>query len=237
MLQVATATLSFLLSAAPAAGVAYLREAQALYNSQDYEACLARIDQARKAPVAGDEAQVEFVGALCSSQLGKFADAESFFRLALRIDKSLVLPGDVSPKIRATFEKARAAIEKEAPQPPQELVNDEPRKPPADPKNPPAEPRPDLHVTPPGSASSSLSAPAWVAIGAGSSTAVAGAVGIIFGVLASSAAASAASAPTDIAFGQRVAEARAQQTTANVAWGVAAALAVATGIATGVTLW
>ncbi|MBI3184784.1 MAG: hypothetical protein HYZ28_21820 [Myxococcales bacterium] len=113
-------TLAALLALGPAASFAlgkevqkYLRAAATLYENLEYEKALQQIERAKaKSEGAEDDAAISFYEGVVLADLGKEEEALTAFKLGLSMDPEASLPLEVSPKVEATFEKARQHVKK-----------------------------------------------------------------------------------------------------------------------------
>ena len=92
----------------------YLDAGVRLYNDLEYEVAL---DQLKKA--VGDspaqDIQIALYRGMVRFELSLLAEAEMDFKVALALDQEAKLPGHVSPKMSALFEKSRAEIARSRP--------------------------------------------------------------------------------------------------------------------------
>jgi tetratricopeptide (TPR) repeat protein len=91
----------------------YLQAAATLYENLEYEKALKQIDRARgKANGAEDDTQISLYEGIVLSDMGKEEKALTAFKTGLSLDPEVKLPLEVSPKVEAVFEKARANVKK-----------------------------------------------------------------------------------------------------------------------------
>lgn len=150
----------------------YLSHGRIFYEEFEYAQCLVALDHAlRDQPTPEQTVSIQIYSGLCHYHLGQLEDAESAFRIALRLDRAARLPPLSSPKIQRFFEE----IAKELPRP---IPEDEPVRVKLAPSPAPAE-NPAFALAP-STRTRNLLLPAGLAGGA----AVSGVVGAIFGTLA-----------------------------------------------------
>ncbi|MBI5547153.1 MAG: hypothetical protein HY901_25005 [Deltaproteobacteria bacterium] len=87
----------------------FLAAAMRLYRDLEYESALAKLKRAQQQPdnTPAEEVQIDLYLGLIEFELGDTDAAQSAFKRALAQDGTAVLPGGVSPKVSAAFEKAR----------------------------------------------------------------------------------------------------------------------------------
>lgn len=211
--------LSLVLSAQPNP---FLAQAKELYQTLDFEKCVARLGQASTQwQSSKDELRdIEIYSGLCHFNLGHSREASEHFRTALRIDEATDLPPYTSPKAVDLFLKVKKALQAPPePMPDSDLPPDAPRKTTLEPKVPAGPTEPGVFEKHP--------LPMGFGIGAG----VALAVGVGLGVNARNLSIQANEARTDQEFGLKADAARANATGANVAYVLAAGAAATAVIA------
>lgn len=91
----------------------YLNAAANMYENLEYEKALQQIERARKkATTAADDAAIALYQGIVLSDMGKEEKALTAFKTGLSFDPDAKLPLDVSPKVEAIFERARASVKK-----------------------------------------------------------------------------------------------------------------------------
>lgn len=204
----------------------FLAEAKTLYESLDFERCLARLDQASKKWTSTPKElfEIEVYSGLARFNLGQEPQAREHFRVAQRIDPAGELPPYSSPKaVDLWLEVKQSLVPKPPPFPDADLPDDAPR-------------RTDLKPTPtpapaPLTATPRLEWRRHAAPVALSIVAAAGlAAGIGLGVHAKSLEGQANAAYYESDFRSLGNAARANAIGADVAYGVAIAAAVTAGI-------
>jgi tetratricopeptide (TPR) repeat protein len=91
----------------------YLNTAITLYENLEYEKALKQLKNARqKAKGADDEAKVGLLEGVVLADMGREEKALTAFKEAFSVDLEAKLPVEVSPKVQAVAEKARANVRK-----------------------------------------------------------------------------------------------------------------------------
>jgi tetratricopeptide (TPR) repeat protein len=209
------------LLAAP--GNPFLAQARELYQSLDFERCVARLEQASTQwQSTKDELRdVELYGGLCHLSLGHRKEAAEHFRTALRIDEAADLPPYSSPKAVDLFLEMKKSLQAPpAPLPEDDLPPDAPKATRLEPQRPAPSPAGPSFVE---------RRPVTTALGI--TTAVAFAVGLGLGVNARNLSIQANEARVDAEFAEKASAAGANATGANIAYGVASAALVGAIIA------
>lgn len=94
----------------------YLRAATTLYENLEYEKALKQIERARgQSTGAEDDAAIALYEGIVFSDLGNEEKATTAFQTGLSLEPEAKLPLEVSPKVKAIFEKARANVQRLAP--------------------------------------------------------------------------------------------------------------------------
>jgi hypothetical protein len=200
----------------------FLLQAKELYQSLDFERCVARLEQASTQwQSTKDELRdVELYGGLCHLSLGHRKEAAEHFRTALRIDEGADLPPYSSPKAVDLFLKVKKSLQAPpAPMPEDDLPPDAPRATTLEPTK----------VNPATAPSFIERRPVTTALGL--TTGIAFAVGLGLGVNARNLSIQANESRFEAEFQEKAAAARANATGANVAYGLAAAALVGAIIA------
>jgi hypothetical protein len=201
----------------------FLLQAKELYQSLDFERCVARLEQASTQwQSTKDELRdVELYGGLCHLSLGHRKEAAEHFRTALRIDEGADLPPYSSPKAVDLFLKVKKSLQAPpAPLPEDDLPPDAPRATTLEPSTVPvARPSPSFIERRP------------LTTALGLTTGIAFAVGLGLGVNARNLSIQANEARFEAEFQEKAAAARANATGANIAYGLAAAALVGAIIA------
>lgn len=90
----------------------YLNTAITLYENLEYEKALRQIKNARaKAAGPDDEARIALLEGVVLADMGR-EEALTAFKTAFSVDLEAQLPVEVSPKVQAVAEKARASVRK-----------------------------------------------------------------------------------------------------------------------------
>lgn len=101
LLLVFSATPAF---AQPPRALEFAIEAEALYQSLEYEQCLKSVDKGRRAQgSAKDRSEVELFAGLCEHGLGRGEQAARRFQRAAKLNPGIRLPVYVSPKVQEFF--------------------------------------------------------------------------------------------------------------------------------------
>lgn len=91
----------------------YLNTAITLYENLEYEKALKQLKNARKkASGPDDEAKVSLLEGVVLADMGREEKALTAFKTAFAVDLEAKLPVEVSPKVAAVAEKARANVRK-----------------------------------------------------------------------------------------------------------------------------
>lgn len=91
----------------------YMRTAITLYENLEYEKALKQLRSARlKSAGPDDEAQIALLEGIVLADMGKEDKADTAFKTAFSVNLEAKLPVDVSPKVLAIAEKARANVRK-----------------------------------------------------------------------------------------------------------------------------
>lgn len=91
----------------------YLQTAITLYENLDYEKALKQLKHARtRATGADDEAKLSLLEGVILADMGKEERALTAFKTGFSVDVEAKLPVEVSPKVQAIAEKARANVRK-----------------------------------------------------------------------------------------------------------------------------
>ena len=91
----------------------YLNTAITLYENLEYEKALKQLKNARqKASGPDDEAKVSLLEAIVLADMGREEKALTAFKTAFSVDLEAKLPVEVSPKVQAVADKARANVRK-----------------------------------------------------------------------------------------------------------------------------
>jgi tetratricopeptide (TPR) repeat protein len=89
----------------------YLNTAITLYENLEYEKALKQLKTARtKAKGADDEAKIGLLEGIVLADMGREEKALTAFKTAFSVDVEAKLPVEVSPKVQAVAEKARANV-------------------------------------------------------------------------------------------------------------------------------
>jgi tetratricopeptide (TPR) repeat protein len=134
----------------------YLRAAERLYESLEYERALQQLSRARKlASSVQQDVEVSLYEGILYAELGRWAQARVSFKAALLLEPEAKLPITVSPKVQKELEAQREQVRKElAGRKPSGPVSSAPppQEPPAEPLRPSTDKplRPDLKPAPRG---------------------------------------------------------------------------------------
>lgn len=111
-LAMAMCLLLTLSAQAQSAGVKkFLTAAIALYESLEYEKALTQLQKARaKAKGPDDESSIAILEGIVLADMGKEERAVAAFKVAFGMDLEAKLPVEVSPKVAAVAERARAMV-------------------------------------------------------------------------------------------------------------------------------
>lgn len=149
------ALLAFLLVGAsewPARGLAavrgnpYLVQAKALYETLEFERCVAMLGKASHwNSTPAEVVEGELYRGLCEVNLNHVETAQRAFARALEVDPAARLPPGTSPKVRALFAEVARGEARNTPPPPPPAQSDRPVIPPAG----KADLRPEVPATPP----------------------------------------------------------------------------------------
>lgn len=91
----------------------YLNTAITLYENLEYEKALKQLKNARgKAKGPDDEAKIALLEGVVLADMGREEKALTAFKTAFSVDLEAKLPVEVSPKVQAVAEKARANVRK-----------------------------------------------------------------------------------------------------------------------------
>ena len=91
----------------------YMNTAITLYENLEYEKALKQLKSARgKASGPDDEAKVSLLEGIVLADMGREEKALNLFKTAFSVDLEAKLPVEVSPKVQAIAEKARANVRK-----------------------------------------------------------------------------------------------------------------------------
>lgn len=91
----------------------FLNAATALYENLEYEKALKQIAKAKqKATASEDEVRVELLEGVVLADMGREEKAVEAFKAAFSLELDAKLPLEVSPKVQAVAEKARASVRK-----------------------------------------------------------------------------------------------------------------------------
>lgn len=91
----------------------YVNAALSLYENLEYEKALKQLEKARsKATGPDDEMRVALLEGVVLADMGREEKALAAFKAGFSIDLEARLPIDVSPKVQAVAEKARASVRK-----------------------------------------------------------------------------------------------------------------------------
>ena len=91
----------------------YLNTAITLYENLEYEKALKQLKNAKaKASGPDDEAKVSLLEAIVLADMGREEKALTAFKTAFSVDLEAKLPVEVSPKVQAVADKARANVRK-----------------------------------------------------------------------------------------------------------------------------
>ena len=91
----------------------YLNTAITLYENLEYEKALRQLKNASaKAKGPDDEAKIGLLEAIVLADMGREEKALTAFKTAFSVDVEAKLPVEVSPKVQAVAEKARANVRK-----------------------------------------------------------------------------------------------------------------------------
>jgi tetratricopeptide (TPR) repeat protein len=91
----------------------YLNTAITLYENLEYEKALKQLKSAKvKAKGPDDEAKIGLLEGIVLADMGKEEKALTAFKTAFSVDLEAKLPVEVSPKVQAVAEKARANVRK-----------------------------------------------------------------------------------------------------------------------------
>lgn len=91
----------------------YLNTAITLYENLEYEKALKQIKQAHvKSAGADDDAKIALLEGIVLADMGREDRALTAFKTAFSVDLDARLPVEVSPKVQAVAEKARANVRK-----------------------------------------------------------------------------------------------------------------------------
>lgn len=91
----------------------YLNTAITLYENLEYEKALKQLKQAHvKAAGADDDAKISLLEGIVLADMGREEKALTAFKTGFSVDVEAKLPLEVSPKVQAVAEKARANVRK-----------------------------------------------------------------------------------------------------------------------------
>ncbi len=91
----------------------YLNTAITLYENLEYEKALKQLKQAHvKSPGADDDAKISLLEGIVLADMGREEKALTAFKTGFSVDVEAKLPLEVSPKVQAVAEKARANVRK-----------------------------------------------------------------------------------------------------------------------------
>lgn len=92
----------------------YLRAAERLYESLEYERALQQLARARKlASSVQQDVEVSLYEGMLYAELGRWAQARASFKAALLLEPEAKLPLTVSPKVQKELEAQREQVRKE----------------------------------------------------------------------------------------------------------------------------
>jgi hypothetical protein len=89
----------------------YLSQAKVYYQDLEFERCLQRLGQALKwENTPREDAEVSLYNGLCNLGLGKDKVARKDFEMAIKLDSTIALPVQQSPKVQGVFAAAKQAV-------------------------------------------------------------------------------------------------------------------------------
>jgi hypothetical protein len=126
----------------------YLSQAKVYYQDLEFERCLQRLSQAAKwESSTKEDAEVALYNGLCQLGLGKEKNARKDFEIAVRIDPTISLPAQQSPRVTGLFASVKDSLPAEKPVP--KPVEKIPEEKPVDIKVVPKDAPKEVRLTPP----------------------------------------------------------------------------------------
>lgn len=218
----------------------YLRAAERLYESLEYERALQQLSRARKlASSVQQDVEVSLYEGILYAELGRWSQARASFKAALLLEPEARLPLTVSPKVQKELEAQREQVRKElagrtpsvpvsSTPPPQPPPATEPPRPSTDkPLRPDLKPTPRVEPTAPVATvqKPAPTVPVVPAVLLGAGVAAAGA-GSVFGLISQNQVQAARAATFQSETVEHLRQAQGSATTANVLFLGAGAAAV-----------